>query len=208
MCRYVGRGASLFTLAKRVSKSPGCCSSKEGLVKALQFATEGKTPPPPPVIRCGKPAVPSSLATPLALIGQLGAARDSYREAAEAGSSAEAQRSRRAARPPYIAPLPAARSRCAPALGAAPGDERVAGRSRAGEAGRPSAAEGAGRAAERGWPERAVPSALSSSRCLPGSPWPLSTIGSHRVGASLAVLGRLLRVSHMEGMVRVAGCVA
>lgn len=207
MCRYVGRGASLFTLAKRVSKSPGCCSSKEGLVKAQQFATEGKTPPPP-VIRCGKPAVPSSLATPLALIGQLGAARDSYREAAEAGSSAAAQRSRRAARPPYIAPLPAARSRCAPALGATPGDERAAGRSRAGEAGRPSAAEGAGRAAERGWPERAVPSALSSSRCLPGSPWPLSTIGSLRVSTSLAVLGRLLRVSHMEGMVRVAGCVA
>lgn len=137
---------------------------QKGLVKARHFATEGKTPPP--VIRCGKPAVPSSLATPLALIGQLGAARDSYREAAGAGSSAVAQRPRRTARPPYIAPLPAARPRCALAVGAVPGDERAAGRSRAGEAGRISAA--GGRAAERGWPERAVQSALSrAALCLP-----------------------------------------
>lgn len=154
MCRCVGRRKSPGTRAFSLRQN----ACHKGLVEARRFATEGKTPPP--VIRCGKPAVRSSLATPLALIGQLAAARDSYREAAGAGISAVAQRPRRAARPPYIAPLPAARPRCAPALGAAPGDERAAGRSRAGEAGRPSAA--GGRAAERGWPGR---SARCRARC-------------------------------------------
>lgn len=61
---------------------------------------------------------------------------------------------------------------------------------------------GAGLAGARG-AERVV-----ASRSLPASLWLPWTIGSHRVGASFAVLGRLLRVSHTEGMLRVAGRLA